>query len=118
VESNPNGALGSSITKTNIKKMETLNYDFFLFCELARYKRKDLLEEPYDVQFDTFVELYNEFVNGRYNDVNKSTYDCICLFLNHKKKESFISEVQSILNDDILSIVEIEKIIHQYKNNQ
>ena len=42
--------------------METENYDFFLFCELARYKRKDISEEPYDIQFDTFVELYNEFV--------------------------------------------------------
>jgi hypothetical protein len=118
VESNPNGALGSSITKTSIKKMETLNYDFFLFCELARYKRKDLLEEPYDVQFPEFVELYNEYVNSRYNDANKSTYDCICIFLNHKKKQKFISEVQEILNNDILYIVEIEKVIHQYKNNQ
>lgn len=98
--------------------METQNYDFFLFCELARYKRKDLSEEPYDVQFDTFIELFHEYWVSNYNDAKQSTYDCICQFLNHKKKQKFIIEVQDILNNDILSIVEIEKVIHQYKNNQ
>lgn len=107
--------------------METQNYDFFLFCELARwYGNEALKQEPYDVQFPIFVELFNEYCLSNYNDAEKSTYDCICNFLSNKQalKQELIDRIQSIINEELPKIdysddmiFEINRVIKQYRKH-
>jgi hypothetical protein len=106
--------------------METQNYDFFLFCELARcYGNEALKQEPYDVQFPVFFELFNEYLISNYNDADQSTYDCICNFLLNKEnqKQKLIDKIQSIINEELPKIdysddmiSNINRVIKQYKN--
>jgi hypothetical protein len=106
--------------------MKTQNYDFFLFCELARcYGNEALKQEPYDVQFPQFVYLFDEYENSNYCKQDKSGYDCMCDFLEYKEKEKIklIDKIQSIIfeelpkidySDDMLN--DINRILKQYKN--
>lgn len=106
--------------------METQNYDFFLFCDLARcYGNEALKQEPYDVQFPIFVELFNQYWISNYNDAEISTYECICNFLSDKEdqKHELIDKIQSIINKELPKIDyttemidNINRVLKQYKN--
>jgi hypothetical protein len=105
--------------------METYNYDFFLFCELARYDNKELTQEPYDVQFPIFVELFNEYEKSYYGGQDKSGYDCIIDFLKSKENQKLklVEKIQSIIKEDLNKIDystemidNINRVLKQYKN--
>lgn len=106
--------------------MKAENYDFFLFCELAKCNANEALkQEPYDVQFPIFVELFNEYEESCYNDVEISTYECICNFLDYKEgeKQELIKKIQSIIKEDLPKIDyntemidNINRVLKQYKN--
>ena len=82
------------------------NYIFFLFCELARYDNKELKQEPYDVQFPVFVDLFNEYSQSEYTEQDKSEYDCIEDFLTYKKveKEKLINNIKTIIAEQLPQI--------------
>lgn len=82
------------------------NYDFFLFCELARYDNKELTQEPYDVQFPVFLQLFEEYENSHHSEQNKSTYECIQDFLHYKKveREQLIKRIKYIISEELPQI--------------
>lgn len=105
--------------------MKAENYIFFLFCELARYTNKELVNEPYDVQFPIFLDLYHEYEKSYYGGQDKSQYDCIIDFLKSKENQKLklVEKIQSIIKEDLPKIDystemidNINKVLKQYKN--
>jgi hypothetical protein len=82
------------------------NYDFFLFCELARYDNKELTQEPYDTQFPVFLQLFNEYENSHHSKQDKGTYECIQDFLHYKEveKEKLTKRIQHIISEELPQI--------------
>lgn len=60
-----------------------MTYSFYLFCKL-----RDIMlpnELPYDITFDNDIELYNIFLNSKFNNENVGEYECIVNFLQNCK---------------------------------
>jgi hypothetical protein len=93
------------------------NYIFFLFCELARIKSKELTKEPYDIQFPVFVDLYNEYTQSPQSEQNKSEYDCIIDFLNDKELERklIIKDINTIISEQLPLLHYDNKILYIIK---
>lgn len=56
----------------------------YLFSCLLKEVNKEFAEQPYDWQYDVLPDLYKEFIESSYNDVNNSAYDCMINYLNAK----------------------------------
>ena len=61
-----------------------MDYDMYLFSCLLKEVNKEFAEQPYDWQYDVLPDLYKEFIESSYNDVNNSAYDCMINYLNAK----------------------------------
>lgn len=59
-------------------------YSEYLFSCLLKLYDKEFDESPYDIQFEQIMMRYYEFFTSKYNDENKSEYDCIINFLTEK----------------------------------
>lgn len=86
--------------------MKTQNYDFFLFCELARYDNKELIQEPYDVQYPVFLQLFEEYEKSHHSQQDKGTYECIQDFLHYKEveKEQLTKRIEYIVSEELPQI--------------
>jgi hypothetical protein len=62
-------------------------YDTYLFACLLKEYDDDFNNEPYDLQYDMVPGLFKEFEKTKFNDKNKSLYDCIVEYLEHKYSE-------------------------------
>lgn len=61
-----------------------MDYDMYLFSCLLKLFDKDFDKQVYDQQYHLLSEKYTEFEQSIFNDVNKSTYECIINFLKNK----------------------------------
>lgn len=61
-----------------------MNYSSFLFNCLLREHNVSFNELPYDRMYEEHNELREEFLKSEFNTDDKSEYDCINKFLNHK----------------------------------
>ena len=59
-------------------------YSFFLFTKLYEVVN-GISDEPYDIQYEGIIHLYNEYEASTYNNGNKSEYECILSFLDSCK---------------------------------
>lgn len=60
------------------------NYDFYLFGRMyIDMVSKNNLE--YDEEYELVCNLYEEFVNGPFDNPNTDLYSCITFFFNSKK---------------------------------
>jgi hypothetical protein len=59
-------------------------YSFFLFTKLYEVVN-GISDEPYDIQYEGIIHLYNDYEASTYNDGNKSEYECILSFLDSCK---------------------------------
>lgn len=76
-----------------------MNYSFFLFSKLFDVHFPS--EEPYDVQFDLLVPLYNFYEASEYNDTYKGEHECIVDFMSNVKLEKINGTeiLMALLND-------------------
>lgn len=103
--------------------MKAENYDFFLFCKIAKYKIEGLSQLSSDIEFKKLVDLFNQYNKSHFTNITKSKISCIEAFFNQNQKQSFISNMRIILDlnsqiseCDTLLIDELEEEIAKYKN--
>lgn len=63
-----------------------MTYSFYLFCRLREVILPSELE--YDLQFESDIELYNQYFVSQYNDENIGEYQCIVNYINSLKNPS------------------------------
>ena len=56
-------------------------YSIYLMIELAKFHGVISKELEYDLAWDKGIELSNDFRGSKFNDSNKSEYECIEEFL-------------------------------------
>lgn len=58
-----------------------MNYDEYLFSCLLKLRDREFALLPYDEQFKNLPRMFHEFEDSKFNDANRSTYDCINEYL-------------------------------------
>ena len=70
-------------------------YDTYLFSCLLKEYDDAFANEPYDLQYDMVTGMFKEFERTKFNDKNKSLYDCIIEYLEDKYSEDDRLDVES-----------------------
>lgn len=61
-----------------------MNYSEYLFSCLLKLYSKKFKELEYDLQYELGIKEYKDFENSKFNNINKSEYDCIIDYLKNK----------------------------------
>ena len=97
-----------------------MSYTFFLFLKLvdAYYPNFIVDEEdvPYDVQYSKYSDLHYEFMNSKFNNNNKSAYECIEEFIIDRQTSASVKIEPNSQKQDLL--VGLENIISRIKSNE
>lgn len=64
-----------------------MNYNYYLFSCLLKIYDKEFEQLEYDLQYQRIPKLYEAFAMSKFNDTNKSEYDCIIEYLKDKHNE-------------------------------
>jgi hypothetical protein len=73
-----------------------MGYSFFLFAKLHDAILGDS-GEPYDIQYDDMVDMYDVYNASKDNDPNASEYGCIVDHLLRIKSERSIAKFKNLL---------------------
>mgnify|MGYP003141207552 CR=1 FL=1 len=67
---------------------ERKNYDYYYAVYCLIDMANDIIDkgEGYDIAWGKGIELYEKFLNSKYDNPNKSELDCINDFLNNLNK--------------------------------
>jgi hypothetical protein len=80
-----------------------VEYQEYLFAQLLAVYDEEFKEMPYDDQYESVPQLYEDFFNSKFNDPLKGEYDCIVNYLNadqHKKVQLGDEIIESLKQFD------------------